>query len=182
MKYAKINLKNECEGILYGVNKEYAISKGCTLYCPNETNIGDIYKNGKWYKQNTEEEISPNEIMYSKIQLQNENKKALNEFLSDETITWTDGEQYGVTEQDQNEMGLNLIQYQVVAQSGLPATLEWHSKGKKCKSFTEKEFKDLALKIIQYVYPYRRKQEEIKEQIYNATNYEELFNIDINYE
>lgn len=182
MVYGKLNKNNVLEGYISGINKQNALSQGCNVCCPNTVALGDIYKNGKWYKQNTEIEFTEDDLKEVKIHLQNENKKALDIFLSNKTITWTDGEQYGVTEQDQNEMGLNLIQYQVVVQSGLPATLEWHSKGKKCKSFTEEEFKDLALKIIQYVYPYRRKQEEIKEQIYNATNYEELFNIDINYE
>lgn len=181
MVYAKIDLNNKCEGYLFGVTKQYAISQGCTLLCPDEIELGDTYKNGRWYKQDTEEEIAQDNLIRVKRQLQEENKKALNDFLVNKTVLWR-GEEYSVTEQDQNEMGLKLIQHQIGIQVKTPFTLEWHSKGKKCKIFTEEDFKNLILKIVEYVHPYRKQQEEIKERIYSATTYEELFNIEIKYE
>ena len=112
---------------------------------------------------------------------QNENKAALSSWLADHPIEWTDGKLYGVEEEDQSEIALNWMQYQVTKAAGEPAVLEWHAKKEECRPFDESEFTDLSLAITNYVYPYRRYQEKIKAAIYNAETVEEVAAIEIDY-
>lgn len=99
---------------------------------------------------------------------QEENKAALAAWLAAHPLTWTDGNVYGVTEEDQNEMSLNLQQYQVQVAAGRSVNLEWHTQKKQCHTFAPEQYTALLLAIIDYVYPYRRYQEAVKAAIYNA--------------
>ena len=112
---------------------------------------------------------------------QEENKKALAEFLSISVVTYN-GENYGVMEEDQNEMALNLTQYQVLTASGQDVSLEWHSKKAKCEEFTQEEFIELIAMIKAFVYPYYQKMQDIKTDIFNSKNKFELSSIEIKYE
>lgn len=112
---------------------------------------------------------------------QEQNKKALADWLAVHPLTWTDGKVYGVTEQDQTEMAINLAQYQLAAAAGQPAVLEWHTQKKSCHTFTREEYTALSLAIAAYVYPYRRYLEAVKEAIYEAQSKEELDAIEIDY-
>lgn len=112
---------------------------------------------------------------------QEENKAALAAWLSEHPLTWTDGKRYGVEEQDQNEMALNLMQYQAAASAGQVAPLEWHAQKEACREFTQEEYLGLSMAISAYVYPYRRYQESVKESIYNAQTAEEVAAVVIDY-
>ena len=109
------------------------------------------------------------------------NKAALADWLAAHPLTWTDGKTYGVTEQDQTEMAINLAQYQLAAAAGQPAALEWHAQKQQCHTFTIDEYTALSLAIAAYVYPYRRYQEQVKAAIYAAQGKEELDAIKIDY-
>ena len=109
------------------------------------------------------------------------NKAALADWLAAHPLTWTDGNVYGVTEQDQTEMAINLAQYQLAAAAGQPAALEWHAQKQQCHTFTIDEYTALSLAIAAYVYPYRRYQEQVKAAIYAAQGKEELDAIKIDY-
>ena len=112
---------------------------------------------------------------------QEENKAALAAWLAAHPLTWTDGKRYGVEEQDQNEMALNLMQYQAAASAGQVAPLEWHAQKEACRDFTQEEFLGLSMAISAYVYPYRRYQEAVKEAIYSARTAEEVVAVVIDY-
>lgn len=109
------------------------------------------------------------------------NKAALAAWLAEHPLTWTDGKQYGVEEQDQNEMALNLMQYQVNKTTGDSAILEWHAQKEECRAFSEEEYTALSKAIISYVYPYRRHQEKIKAAIYSCETADEVESIEIDY-
>lgn len=117
-----------------------------------------------------------------KVKKQEENKKALAKFLSEHPLLWKDGKYYGVTEDDQREMSLNLMQYQLAVGAGLDAKLEWHSAKASCTEWTLQDFTELALAITNYVYPYLRYQESVKEQIYSCETKDEVYAVEINYE
>ena len=144
-----------------------------------------------WAEAATEEEISAWETEHpdpyaktlpqAKDQRQAENKAALAQWLRDHPLTWSDGKQYGVEEQDQNEMALNLMQYQAAQQAGQTAPLEWHAKKEACREFTQEEYLGLSMAISAYVYPYRRYQESVKEDIYAAETLEEVAAVVIDY-
>lgn len=116
-----------------------------------------------------------------KSQRQEENKAALASWLSSHPLTWTDGKQYGVEEQDQNEMALNLMQYQAAQLADQTAPLEWHAQKEACRPFEMDEYLALSMAIIDYVYPYRRYQESVKAAIYAATTAQEVQDVVIDY-
>lgn len=178
MQFAKVK-DGECIFVTSCSGKT-AIEKGL-IYCPAGVRLHDKYVDGVWYSAQNGEKIETANIDYFKSQKQSKNKAALDKFLYENPLTWTDGNVYGVTEQDQTEMALNLMQYQLAIGASQPATLEWHTKGKKCHTFTLEDYTALSLAIANFVYPYRRKQEEIKEAIYAAKTYEELMAVKIDY-
>lgn len=113
--------------------------------------------------------------------LQEKNKTALAEFLADQSVEFN-GKPYGVSKEDQDEMALNLMQYQALTQAGQEVTLEWHSKKSKCETFTAEEFVQLTAMIKAFIYPYYQYMQVVKEQIFGASTREELDKIEIKYE
>lgn len=113
--------------------------------------------------------------------LQEKNKAALAGFLTDQSVEFN-GKPYGVSEEDQNEMALNFMQYQALTTAGQQVTLEWHSKKSACETFTAEEFVQLTAMIKAFVYPYFQQMNVIKQQIFSSTNREELDKIEIKYE
>ena len=115
-----------------------------------------------------------------KIKKQEENKKKLEEFLSNSYVEFN-GKQYGVSEEDQTEMALNYMQYQISTAASLPATLEWHAKKEACVTFIEEDFLSLTMLIKNFVYPYMNLMQQYKEEIYACTSIDELNAIDLVY-
>lgn len=113
--------------------------------------------------------------------LQEKNKTALAEFLASQSVEFN-GKLYGVSEEDQNEMALNFMQYQALTTAGQQVTLEWHSKKSACETFTAEEFVQLTAMIKAFVYPYFQQMNVIKQQIFSSTSREELDKIEIKYE
>lgn len=113
--------------------------------------------------------------------LQEKNKTALAEFLASQSVEFND-KPYGVSEEDQNEMALNFMQYQALTTAGQQVTLEWHSKKSACETFTAEEFVQLTAMIKAFVYPYFQQMNVIKQQIFSSTSKEELDKIEIKYE
>ena len=112
---------------------------------------------------------------------QEANKQALADWLAAHPLVWTDGQTYGVTQEDQDELALNLMQYQLAAAAGQEAVLEWHAQKQACRVFTEEEYTALSLAIAAYVYPYRRYQETVKAAIWAAESEEEINAVQIDY-
>lgn len=113
--------------------------------------------------------------------LQEKNKTALAEFLASQNVEFN-GKPYGVSEEDQNEMALNFMQYQALTTAGQQVTLEWHSKKSACETFTAEEFVQLTAMIKAFIYPYFQQMNVTKAQIFSSTSKEELDKIEIKYE
>ena len=120
------------------------------------------------------EHPAPDLLAPAQAARQEENKAALAAWLAAHPLTWSDGKQYGVEEQDQNEMALNLMQYQAAVLAGQDAPLEWHAQKEACRTFEQEEYLGLSMASSAYVYPYRRYQEQVKEAIYSAKTVEEV--------
>ena len=94
-----------------------------------------------------------------------------------------DGEYYSVTQEDQVEMISDKTAYDVKQASGYTNwKLEWHNVSKACREFTVEEFGGLLNAIIDFVYPYRRLQEQYKEQIFLCETKEQLSRLEFLYE
>ena len=180
-----------CLNETYGVyeNNEQTNSEEYVEYDYNEfvvnkdsVDVGDIENNPEKYLEYTPDpQIDEMTLDEYKLLRQEENKKLLDDFLKKKTVMYN-GKEYGVSEEDQNEMALNLTQYQVLASSGQSVSLEWHSKKAKCETFTQEEFIELISIIKSYVYPYYQKMQDIKSAIFNCKNKFELSTIEIKYE
>jgi len=97
-------------------------------------------------------------------------------------LTWVDGKEYGVTEQDQAEISLNLNQYQVAVQAGVEnPTLEWHAKKEECQPWTLEQLAALSLAISNAVYPKYHLMQKYKTAIYAAATIDEVDAIELNY-
>ncbi len=120
------------------------------------------------------------EVQYMK---QEENKLAFATYLASHPLTWVDGKQYGVTEQDQSEISLNINQYQIALNAGIDTpTLEWHAQHEECYPWTLEKLVQLSLAISQAVYPIYHKMQQYKTAIFNATTIEEVETIELQYE
>lgn len=98
------------------------------------------------------------------------NCAALADYLAAHPITWTDGEKYGVTLDDQQLMLLNLSTYKM----GLTSELKWNSHTKKCRVFAEEEFGLLTAAIDAFVRPRVERCQDYKEQIFQAQTIQEV--------
>jgi hypothetical protein len=121
------------------------------------------------------DKLSLEEIRSTK---QSENKKALSDFLSNNPLLWTDGNYYGVTQEDQDEMIADKTAYEFKKSIGDESwKLQWHPVHSECKDFTEEEFAGLLNAIVDFVYPYRQLEMKYKKDIYESENKEEILSM-----
>lgn len=106
---------------------------------------------------------------------QEENKTAFAAYLASHPMTWVDGKEYGVTQEDQSEISLNLNQYQIAVSAGVDSpTLEWHARHEECAPWTAEQLTALSLAISEVVYPKYHQMQEYKTKIYTATTIDEV--------
>lgn len=127
-------------------------------------------------------EFQNSKLLTQQQSKQNENNGLLATYLKDHPIQWKDGKYYGVTQEDQSEISLNLMQYQLATAAGFSTSLEWHALHEQCREFTVEELSALALSISAYVYPLVRYNQSIKTAIYATITAEELEKIVIDYD
>ncbi len=119
------------------------------------------------------------EVQYMK---QEENKIAFASYLASHPLTWVDGKQYGITEQDQSEISLNLNQYQIALTAGIDTPiLEWHARHEECAPWTVEQLTALSLAISKVVYPMYHLMQQYKTAIYTATSIEDVEAIILQY-
>lgn len=152
----------------------------------DETEIGDdrfikpVPPEGWVYDDETgqlmPEDMLADALNNDKEAKQNENNNALATYLENHPLTWTDGKQYGVTLQDQQEIALNLMSYQMAVQTAqaaaetgaevTPFSLEWHAVDEACVPWTVEELTALSVAIRAHIYPAYTLNQSYKTQIY----------------
>lgn len=121
-----------------------------------------------------------NQVKYDK---QEKNKTLFAEYLATHPLTWVDGKEYGITQEDQSEISLNINQYQAaVAAKVENPTLEWHARHEECQPWALEQLVALSLAISEAVYPKYHQMQEYKTQIFGAKTIDELAAIELNYE
>ena len=84
--------------------------------------------------------------------------------------------------EDQNEISLNLSQYQVQLAAGIEnPTLEWHAIKEACVAWSYEDLSALVMAISGYVYPWFHKMNEYKEQIFAVEDIKDINTIVIDY-
>lgn len=118
-----------------------------------------------------------------KLLKQEENKVAFALFLKNNPLLWKDGKYYGVSEEDQAEISLNINQYTLAVQAGVEnPRLEWHARQEACQPWTLEDLTSLSLAIAEFVYPYYNKMQAYKTQIFAAETYSDLYELEFKYE
>lgn len=166
----------------------YTLVKADVLNQPNavtvlelETIPSDVIPNYSKYNQENGTFIT--DLNQAKYDKQEENKKLFAEYLATHPLTWVDGKEYGITQEDQSEISLNLNQYQVAVVAGVEnPTLEWHARHEECVPWTLEQLSALSLAISNAVYPKYHLMQEYKTQIFGANSIDELKAIELNYE
>lgn len=169
-------------------NTHYTLIRTDTQNSPDAVNVYELETipsevvAGYYYYDPSTGEFSCNleEAQYAK---QEENKVAFASYLNSHPLTWVDGKQYGVTQEDQSEIALNINQYQVAVAAGVEnPTLEWHAKQEECQPWSLEQLSALSLAIAEVVYPKYHQMQEYKTAIFATTSIAELNAIELNYE
>lgn len=166
----------------------YTLIRTDTQNSPDAVNVYELESipsevvAGYYYYDPSTGEFSCNleEAQYAK---QEENKVAFASYLNSHPLTWVDGKQYGITQEDQSEIALNINQYQVAVAAGVDnPTLEWHAKQEECSPWSLEQLSALSLAIAQVVYPKYHQMQEYKTAIFATTSIAELNAIELIYE
>lgn len=169
-------------------NTHYTLIRTDTQNSPDAVNVYELEEipsevvAGYYYYDPSTGEFSCNleEAQYAK---QEENKVAFASYLASHPLTWVDGKQYGITQEDQSEIALNINQYQVAVAAGIEnPTLEWHAKQEECYPWSLEQLSALSLAISDVVYPKYHQMQEYKTTIFAATSIAELNAIELIYE
>ena len=169
-------------------NTHYTLIRTDTQNSPDAVNVYELEEipsevvAGYYYYDPSTGEFSCNleEAQYAK---QEENKVAFASYLNSHPLTWVDGKQYGITQEDQSEIALNINQYQVAVAAGVEnPTLEWHAKQEECYPWSLEQLSALSLAISNVVYPKYHQMQEYKTAIFAATSIAELNAIELIYE
>lgn len=108
---------------------------------------------------------------------QEENKKLLNDYLKNNSLIWKDNKEYGVTEEDQRELGAEITKYYHAQNANKNYIPMWHSKGNVNTEWTIEDLTQLEIDIAEYVKPLYLEMQKKKELINNCETEEELLYI-----
>lgn len=127
------------------------------------------------------EEIEPELLKEVQDRKQNENKMQLAKYLRTHPLT-VNGKQYGITQEDQNEISLNIAQYTIQVQAGIEnPVLEWHAIKEACTPWTIEALSALVIAISNTVYPWFSKMEKYKAAIYACTERKQVNDLILDY-
>ena len=73
------------------------------------------------------------EVKAQRIQ---QSKDDLDAYLEGHPITWTDGNQYSITREKQQQLTSKILSATIAAQTSTPYTLTWNATGEECTTWT----------------------------------------------
>ena len=129
-----------------------------------------------------EEEKFPELLLTTQLRIQKENTDALAAYLSNRSVTFTDGKEYGVTFEDQAEINMNIAQYDALVALGVEdPPLEWHSIREGCVPWTKENLVQLVAMISAEVYPAFKLMNAFKEKIFKLEDRQAIRDMRIEY-
>lgn len=119
-------------------------------------------------------------LAQAKSAMQSVNKTALARYLRKHPITFN-GKEYGITLEDQQEIALNISQYNIINSINGTPSLMWHAAGEPNVEWEVEDLSNLMNAIKEEVDKWMELFNNYKAQIYNASNFTELNAIKLRY-
>lgn len=111
-----------------------------------------------------------------------QSKDDLEAYLEAHPITWTDGKQYSITREKQQQLTSKILSATLAAQTSTPYELTWNATGAECTPWTLEELAALAFAIdarVTALVSYQQAQEVAMQA---ATSMEELEGVTVDYD
>lgn len=102
---------------------------------------------GWFYDEKTGTFSTQNPLDVYKQQAIDSSKLMLEEYLSTHPITWTDGRQYSITRDKQQQLTSKILSATISQQTSTPYTLTWNSTGAECTTWELSDLMALAFAI-----------------------------------
>ena len=109
-------------------------------------------------------------------------KDDLESYLEAHPITWTDGNQYSITREKQQQLTSKILSATLAAQTSTPYTLTWNATGQKCTEWTLENLTALAFAIDCKVTSLVSYQQSKEVAMQEATTMDELNAIEVDYD
>lgn len=111
-----------------------------------------------------------------------QSKSDLESYLASHPITWTDGNQYSITREKQQQLTSKILSAVLAAQTSTPYDLTWNATGEECITWTLEELSALAFAIDARVTALVSYQQKKEVEILAAQTLEELEHIEVDYD
>lgn len=145
-----------------------------------------------WIEAATEEEIAAWEAEHpdpnaktleeEKVERIAQSKDDLDTYLKAHPITWTDGQQYSITREKQQQLTSKILSATLAAQTSTPYALTWNATGQECAPWALEDLAALAFAIdarVTALVSYQQAQEVAMRE---ASTMEELNAIEVDYD
>lgn len=145
-----------------------------------------------WIEAATKEEIAaweaenpdPNAktLEEEKVERIAQSKDDLDTYLKAHPITWTDGQQYSITREKQQQLTSKILSATLAAQTSTPYALTWNATGQECAPWALEDLAALAFAIdarVTTLVSYQQAQEVAMRE---ASTMEELNAIEVDYD
>ena len=109
-------------------------------------------------------------------------KDDLDAYLESHPITWTDGQQYSITREKQQQITSKILSATLAAQTSTPYELTWNATGEACTSWTLEDLAALAFAIDARVTALVSYQQVKEVAMKEATTMEALTAIEVDYD
>ena len=126
--------------------------------------------------ERTEQELDADRLPNAKTEKIKKSKADLEAYLLSHPLTWTDGEQYSMTEEKQNQLTSTLMAAQLDGKKP-----EWNTSGGVCKEWELSELSSLAIAIKNCVKILVKYQQSKEIEIQASTTIAEVEQIEIDY-
>ena len=119
------------------------------------------------------------EVKAQRIQ---QSKDDLDTYLEGHPITWTDGNQYSITREKQQQLTSKILSATLAAQTSMPYTLTWNATGEECTTWTLENLAALAFAIDARVTALVSYQQAKEVAMQAAATLEELEGVNVDYD
>lgn len=109
-------------------------------------------------------------------------KDDLDAYLETHPITWTDGQQYSITREKQQQLTSKILSATLAAQASTPYELTWNATGEECTSWTLEDLAALAFAIDARVTALVSYQQAKEVAMREAATVEALTAIEVDYD